>query len=275
MTLPPSTRMGAVHLGVASLIRSLDYYEHAIGLQIHANDGEVARLGTGGEDLLVLYDQAGARPADGYAGLFHFALLVPERTDLARWLAHAARDRVQLTGMSDHAVSEALYLRDPDGHGIEIYVDRPREQWEGKVAELMTTFALDTDDLFSTLEDPATEAFDGLAAGTVMGHVHLRVHDVAGTNAFWSDVFGFDKMAVLGPQATFLSAGGYHHHLGGNVWESAGKPFAPGDTATIRQMTILLPDAAAVDEALGRIDGVEADGRFRDPSGVPVKLAVG
>src|SRR5213079_3325200 len=113
-----------------------------------------ATLGTGGEDLLVLTEEPGARPADGYAGLFHFALLVPERADLARWLAHAARDRVALSGLSDHWVSEAIYLRDPDHHGIEIYADRPRELWEGQVGQRMTTMPLDVQSLFGELDDP-------------------------------------------------------------------------------------------------------------------------
>src|SRR6185503_5300279 len=128
--VPDATRMGAVHLSVADLGRSIDYYESAIGLRVHDRDGAGAALGTGGEDLLVLREEPGARPARGSAGLYHFALLVPERADLARWLAHAARERVPLVGLSDHFVSEALYLRDPDHHGIEIYWDRPREHWE-------------------------------------------------------------------------------------------------------------------------------------------------
>ena len=140
-------RMGAVHLTVADLDRSLAYYEQAIGLRVHEREDGTARLGTGGEDLLVLTEQPGAQSAEGYSGLFHFALLVPARTDLGRWLKHAARDRIELTGMSDHRVSEALYLRDPDHHGIEIYADRPRETWEGKVGQTMTTIPLDTDDL--------------------------------------------------------------------------------------------------------------------------------
>ena len=166
--LPPDTRMGAVHLTVADLDRSLAYYETQIGLRVHARDDGRAQLGTGGEDLLVLTEEPGARPADGYSGLFHFALLVPERIDLARWLAHAARDRVSLSGLSDHFVSEAIYLRDPDHHGIEIYADRPRELWEGQV-ERLTTLPLDTNDLLSTLDDSMAEPFDGLAVGTVMG----------------------------------------------------------------------------------------------------------
>jgi catechol 2,3-dioxygenase len=269
--LPPATRMGAVHLTVADLDRSLAYYETQIGLLVHTRDGGRARLGTGGEDLLVLTEEPGAKPADGYSGLFHFALLVPERIDLARWLAHAARDRVALTGLSDHFVSEALYLRDPDHHGIEIYADRPRELWEGQVGLRLTTEPLDTNDLLATLEDPASESFDGLASGTVMGHVHLCVADVGRTVDYYRDVVGFGLMAQLGDQAAFLSAGGYHHHLGGNTWQSAGRPYAPEGHARLTQMTIVLPDEASLDRLAERVGGREV----RDPSGIPIALTTG
>ena len=268
--LPAATRMGAVHLTVADLGRSVAYYEQQIGLRAHARDDGRATLGTGGEDLLVLTEEPGAQPADGYSGLFHFALLVPERADLARWLARAARDRVALAGLSDHLVSEAIYLRDPDHHGIEIYADRPRAEWEGRVRERLTTLPLDVDSLLGVLDDPASEPFDGLAAGTVMGHVHLSVSAIEPTNAFYRDRLGFAVMAELADQATFLSAGGYHHHLGANTWQSAGAPYAPDDRARLTQMTIVLPDAASLDEAAERIGGSEV----RDPSGIPVVLTM-
>jgi catechol 2,3-dioxygenase len=267
--LPPDTRMGAVHLTVADLDRSLAYYESQIGLRVHARDEGRAQLGTGGEDLLVLTEEPGARPADGYSGLFHFALLVPERVELARWLAHAGRDRVALSGLSDHFVSEAIYLRDPDHHGIEIYADRPRELWEGQVDRL-TTLPLDTNDLLATLEDPAAEPFDGLAGGTVMGHVHLCVSDVAQSVSYYRDLVGFGLMVQLGDQAAFLSAGGYHHHLGGNTWQSAGRPYPPEGHARLTQMTIVLPDEASRAAVAERVGGVEA----RDPSGIPIVLSV-
>jgi catechol 2,3-dioxygenase len=261
--------MGAVHLTVADLDRSLAYYESQIGLRVHARDAGRAQLGTGGEDLLVLTEEPGARPADGYSGLFHFALLVPERVELARWLAHAGRDRVALSGLSDHFVSEAIYLRDPDHHGIEIYADRPRELWEGQVDRL-TTLPLDTNDLLATLEDPAAEPFDGLAGGTVMGHVHLCVSDVAQSVSYYRDLVGFGLMVQLGDQAAFLSAGGYHHHLGGNTWQSAGRPYAPEGHARLTQMTIVLPDEASRAAVAERVGGVEV----RDPSGIPIVLSV-
>jgi catechol 2,3-dioxygenase len=245
-------RMGAVHLTVADLDRSLAYYGEQLGLRVHERADGVARLGAGGEDLLVLTEQPGARPADGYSGLFHFALLVPERVDLARWLGHAARNRVPLSGLSDHDVSEAIYLRDPDHHGIEIYADRPRELWEGRVWERMTTLPLDTDGLLR-LDD---EEYAGLPDGTTMGHVHLCVADVEEAAAFYRGL-GFELTAQLGDQAAFLSDGGYHHHVGVNTWQSRGAPYAPDDRARLTRLTI---------------HGAPEERDVRDPSGNPVRL---
>lgn len=269
--IPADTRLGAVHLTVADLDRSVDYYAQEIGLAVRERGEDRAALGTGGEDLLVLVEEPGAEPADGFSGLYHFALLVPERADLARWLVHAARDRVQLVGMSDHFVSEALYLRDPDRHGIEIYADRPRELWAGQVWQRMTSLPLDADDLVSVLDDPESAEFDGLPQGTMMGHVHLRVSEVAPTVAFYGDALGFALMAQLGAHAAFLSAGGYHHHLGANTWESAGAAQAPSGYASLRHATLVLPNAESRDElvvrgggAVGEVDGAPV---IRDPSG--------
>ena len=277
--VPPDTRVGAVHLSVADLGRSIDYYESAIGLRVHDRDGGRAALGTGGEDLLVLREEPGARPARGHSGLYHFALLMPERPDLARWLAHAAREQVPLVGMSDHYVSEAIYLSDPDEHGIEVYWDRPREVWEGQVAERMTTLPLDVGDLLGVLDDPRTEPFERLAQGTVMGHVHLRVAEIPATAAFYCDALGFAMMAAFGAQAAFMSAGGYHHHLGANTWESRGRGQPPPGHATLEQATIVLPAAADVERLAHEAEQVGAtperrDGGVlvRDPSGNPVLL---
>jgi catechol 2,3-dioxygenase len=274
------TGMGPVHLTVSDLERSLGYYRTAIGLNVLGDDNGEATLGTGDRELLVLVESPGAAPSHGYTGLFHFALLVPSRADLARWLAHAARDRVPLTGMSDHYVSEALYLRDPDGHGIEIYADRPREVWQGQVDMRMTTEPLDVQDLLGELDDPETEPFPGLAAGTIMGHVHLKVSDIDSTVRFYRDVLGFGLMAQLGAQAAFLAAGGYHHHVGANTWESAGADPPPEHSAALRKATIVLPDAPAREHVLGQIDAaghaIEDDGDpvVRDPSGNRIALLV-
>ena len=279
--ISPQTSVGAVHLTVSNLARSVDYYRAAIGLQpLEQGDGH-ASLGAGDSELLMLVEEAGARPAAGYTGLYHFALLVPKRADLARWLAHAARDRVQLVGLSDHFVSEALYLSDPDGHGIEIYWDRPRERWEGEVGARLTTLPLDVDSLLGELADPASEPFDGLPPETVMGHVHLKVAAIPDTIAFYRDVLGFGLMAQLGLQAAFLSAGGYHHHIGANVWESAGAPPPPAGTAALRHATFILPHTGEREQVLRRVEQAgqkideAADGPLVvDPSGNALLLAV-
>jgi catechol 2,3-dioxygenase len=250
--------MGPVELSVSDLERSLGYYRNAIGLDLLAVNGGDASLGAGGTELLRLVEEPGARPSHGYSGLFHFALLVPDRASLGQWLAHVARDRVALTGASDHTVSEALYLRDPDHHGIEIYADRPREQWEGRVGQLMGSIPLDLEDLVAEADDD----FDGLPDGTTMGHVHLSVADVDETTRFYRDRLGLDVTAQLGDQAVFLSAGGYHHHLGGNTWNSRGAGQAPPGMARLQSFTIVVP-------------GAETSETLQDPSGNTVVLQPG
>jgi catechol 2,3-dioxygenase len=278
VALPAETRMGPVELTVSDLERSLDYYSRAIGLQVLERSNGRASLG-GDTELLVLDEVPGAQPAPRNTGLFHFALLVPERRELARWLAHALREQVPLTGASDHFVSEAIYLRDPDAHGIEIYADRPREVWEGQVGR-MTTEPLDFEDLLGALEDPQSAAFEGLPDSTAMGHVHLQVADIPETVRFYRDVLGFDLMVAMGSHAAFLSAGGYHHHLGANTWQSAGAPPPPEGSASLRRATIVLPDADSREQALQRVrnDGQEPEETpagpvVRDPSGNSLLLA--
>jgi catechol 2,3-dioxygenase len=271
--IAPTARMGPVELSVADLGRSLDYWHRSIGLRTLAREDGAATLGAG-TPLLRLVEEHGARPDSGHTGLFHVALLVPRRSDLARFLAHAARERVALEGLSDHDVSEAIYLRDPDLHGIEVYADRPRELWEGRVMERMTTLPLDVASLLGELDDPGSEPFDGLPDGTTMGHVHFRVADVDETVRFYRDVLGMGLMAQLGPMAAFLSAGGYHHHVGANTWESRGAQPAGEGFARLRHATIVLPDDAERDRLAGRAadSGQEPapheDGVLvRDPSG--------
>ena len=278
-SIPATTRMGAVHLTVSGLERSLGYYRKEIGLDVLDEGAGRASLGAGETELLGLVEEPGARPAGRHTGLFHFALRVPERVELARWLAHAARDRVPLVGLSDHFVSEAIYLSDPDGHGIEIYHDRPRELWEGQVMSRMTTDPLDVAGLLAELDDPAAAPFDGLPAGTDMGHVHLQVADVADALSFYRDVLGFDLMAELFGTAAFFGAGGYHHHVGANTWHSRGASPPPPGSAALRHATIVLPDAAERDRVAGRIAdaGQEPEARpdgvlVRDPSGINLLL---
>ena len=276
-SIAPQTTVGAVHLTVADLDRSERWYAHALGLDAARDDG-VARLSVGGTELLVLYEERGAQPVRGHTGLYHYALLVPERSDLARWLAHVAQERIPLTGLSDHFVSEAIYLRDPDGHGIEIYRDRPRERWEhvGNTIR-MGVEPLDVEDLLS-----ASGGGTALVpAGTRMGHVHLHVADLGAAAAFYRDALGFDEMARLGDQALFLSAGGYHHHIGTNTWAGHGATPPPPGSAALRHATIVLPDAAERDRVAGRAadagaEPVEVAGDIlvRDPSENALLLAV-
>ena len=275
--MPARTTMGAVEVAVSDLDRSLGYYRGAIGLDVLEQRSGRASLGAGSTELLVLVEEPGAQPAPRNTGLYHFALLVPRRADLARWLAHAGRDRVPLTGLSDHFVSEAIYLSDPDQHGIEIYADRPRELWDGLVGARLTTAPLDVDDLLREIGDPAAAAFEGLPDGTVMGHVHFKVATIPETIAFYRDVLGFGLSATYGSQAAFLSAGGYHHHVGANTWESAGAPPPPPGSAALRRATIVLPGAEERDALVRRLgERVEHSPEgplVRDPSGNALLLA--
>jgi catechol 2,3-dioxygenase len=265
MEIAPDAHMGLVELSVSDLDRSLAYWQDAIGLRVLSRENGTAELGTD-TPLVRFVEEPGAQPARGYTGLFHVALLVPDRASLGRFLAHAVRDRIELTGLSDHVVSEAIYLRDPDYHGIEIYADRPRETYEGRVAQTMTTIPLDTDSLLAEAGDAD---FDGLPEGTVVGHVHLCVDDVDKMVGFYHDKLGMGITAHRpGGMAAFLSAGGYHHHVGGNTWETAGAEHAPEGTARLLRFTIILPDDEEVQRMAERIGGTEVS----DPAGNPLVL---
>jgi catechol 2,3-dioxygenase len=280
--IAPAAHMGAVHLTVSDLARSLEYYRESIGLDVLEDGDGRATLGAGTTRLLELVEVPGAQPAPGRTGLFHFALLLPDRRSLASWVAHAVRTRVRLAGASDHFVSEAIYLSDPDRHGIEIYADRPRALWDGQVAERMGTDPLDLDGLLGELDDPQTDTFDRQPGGTTMGHVHLQVSQIPPAVAFYRDLLGFGLMAEYGGQAAFLSAGGYHHHVGANTWRSGGAgPPAPG-SAALRRFEIVLPDAAERDRlverlgAAGQVVEEHEDGPLaRDPSGNAFTLLTG
>src|SRR5215813_7822653 len=184
-------RMGLVELSVSDLDRTLGYWQDSIGLRVLSHENGTAEVGVD-QPLVRFVEEPGAGSAQGFTGLFHVALLVPDRPSLGRFLAHTARERIPLTGLSDHRVSEAIYLRDPDYHGIEICADRPREQWEGRVGQLMTTLPLDLNDIVASAAYEQRESFDHLPDGTVMGHVHLCVADVDDTVRFYRDDLGFD-----------------------------------------------------------------------------------
>jgi catechol 2,3-dioxygenase len=241
--LPSKTHVGAVHLLVSNLPRSIAYYEHVLGLRLLAVEQERALFGSHDERPLVeLRTRAGVTPARrGAFGLYHFAILLPDRPALGRFAAHIASLGIRV-GMADHLVSESVYLWDPDGLGIEVYADRPRSAWKRNGRELaMATDPLDIDNVIA---EGAGVAWDGAPAGTTMGHVHLHVGSLEAAEAFYHRAIGFDKTVWSYPGALFMSAAGYHHHLGTNVW-SPGPPPAP-DQAQLLEWELLLPSTAEI-----------------------------
>ncbi len=252
--LPGATRLGPVRLQIADLGRSLDYYREVLGLQILERTSSTARLGTpSGTELVELCEREGARPAPwrGRTGLFHFAILLPDRSSLGRFARHLGRLGVT-AGSSDHLVSEALYLQDPDNLGIEVYADRPRAAWRRIGRELMmATDPLDVDGL---LDAAGEEPWEGIPPGTQMGHVHLHVGDLARAAAFYSEGLGFDQTVWGYPGALFLGAGGYHHHLGTNLWAGPAATRPSPDEAQLLEWTIDLPTAASLEAALDSLE---------------------
>jgi len=266
--------MGVVSLIVTDLNRSVHYYQESIGLHVQERTGPQARLGVGNHTLLILTEQKGARPVQrGRTGLYHFALLVPNRKELARTLRHLIDTQTPLQGMSDHGVSEAIYLGDPDGHGIEIYRDRPREEWPIENDSLqMTLDPIDVPNLLGEVTSGRI-VWSGMHADTTMGHVHLHVASLQQAEQFYCNVLGFGFMQRMFNQASFVSAGGYHHHLGLNIWAGHGAPPPPPDAARLDWYEIVLPSSDAYAALLAQIHAArlpleETDGRARlqDPS---------
>ena len=254
MSIDPATTLGSIRLTVGDLDGMQDYYERAIGLRTLERDGDVVRLGArDGAPLveLVADPQAPPRPPRT-TGLFHLALLVPSRAELARTVRRVVDAGQRFSGASDHLVSEAMYLNDPEGNGIELYRDRPRAEWTHEGENIaMATIALDLDAVMAELpEGPDT----GMAPETILGHVHLNVGDIAAAEAFYSGVLGFDVTVRGYPGALFVSAGGYHHHLGLNTWNGANAPAPPAGSRGLREFEVVLPDAPALGEVTARIE---------------------
>ena len=275
-TLPATLRLGAVHLSVADLDRSIAFYEDAIGLRSHRREDAVAAMGVGEEDLLVLHKEAGARRAGRHAGLYHYALLYPSRKELALAVVRLVATQTPIQGASDHGTHEAIYLPDPDGNGIELAADRPRDRWPRPLDYAGGPHPLDFDSLMAVVagEEPRRQAAPGLR----IGHVHLHVGDLKRGLDFYRDVLGFELITFMPGAAAFVSAGGYHHHLGFNVWRGEGVPAAPADRVGLRHWTVVLDDpqeVAAVRERV-RAAGIEVEewesGGFavRDPWGIAV-----
>jgi catechol 2,3-dioxygenase len=275
--LPAALRLGAVELTVAGVARSVAWYEEALGLHVHAGDGDRAELGDGAETVLVLHEDSQARPAGRHAGLFHFALLYPSREELARAAVRLAATGTEIRGASDHRTHEALYLRDPDGNGIELAADRPRDQWPAGLGDDRGPDPLDFDSLLATLrrDDPNPAR---VGRGLRTGHLHLHVGDIDDALAFYRDILGFALQANLGT-AAFLSAGGYHHHLAVNVWNGRGAAPVPQHRAGLHRWTIQLPTETDVDAARARaevaaleIEDTEGGFLVRDPWDIPLRF---
>ena len=281
--LPADARLGAIRLRVGDVDRMGRFYEESIGLRVLGRVGEVTALGvTDGQPLVELEADRGApRRPPHTTGLFHLAILVPTRADLAHAVRRVVATGWRLSGASDHLVSEALYLSDPEGNGIELYRDRPRDEWPVAGGELqMDTLPLDLGSLMS--EADGADGADGevhMPGGTTLGHVHLQVADLDTAERFWADGVGFDVTVRGYPGALFVSAGGYHHHVGLNTWAGVGAPSPPDGAQGLDRFEIVLPDGGAVSETAERLatsgstvelleDGVVA----ADPSGNRVLL---
>ena len=290
--LPDATRVGRVRLAVADLERSVAFYRRVLGLRVL---GEAAERGPGGanhltlgpaasdEALLELHEEPGAAPVPrrGRLGLFHFAILLPDRPALGRFLRHLDGLGVH-PGASDHLVSEALYLNDPDGLGIEVYADRPRSEWHERNGELvMATEPLDFEGVLlagSSDTGSGGGAWDGMPAGATMGHVHLHVGDLDRASAFYHEGLGLDRTVWSYPGALFLSAGGYHHHLGVNTWAAGAPPAGEGD-ARLLAWELIVPTADGADAVLGRLEAaghpverIASGGLVRDPWGTALRV---
>jgi catechol 2,3-dioxygenase len=281
--LPSRTHVGQVTLQVANLDRSLAFYQHAIGFQLidrSMEDGQqVARLGATAVDecLLELREKPGVRrvPARGLIGLYHFAILLPERADLGRFIVHAANSGTRIAA-ADHLFSEALYLTDPDGLQVELYRDRPRADWTYRDGQVVgDTLPLDFDPVVASA---LGTTWNGLPAGTAIGHVHLYVRDLDLAHDFYVAALGFSPTVTSMPGALFVAAGGYHHHVGLNTWAGAA-PQATDDDARLLRWDLVLPDAMQRDAAAARLGAAgyavvtTGDGRVaRDPWDIAVRL---
>jgi catechol 2,3-dioxygenase len=305
-TIHPGTHLGPVYLKIADLTQALEFYQDVLGLnagpgengQVRGSSaepalqpgesGQLVSLSAGRDQpLIVLHEVPGARPKPPRStGLYHFAILVPTRLDLAQVLRRLDETGYPLTGASDHGVSEALYLSDPDGNGIEIYRDRPREEWPRRAEELrMGVEALDIDDVLRELKHGEVQ-WAGLPSGTTIGHVHLHVADLNQAEVFYRDGLGFGLMQRMGASAIFVSAGGYHHHVGANIWTGVGAPPPPPDAVGLEQFTILLPDPAELAKTVehlrqngAQLADVNTGGatpavRTQDPSGNKIVLSI-
>ena len=271
--------LGYVRIKVTDLTRATDFYTRVLGLQkLDESSNEIVFTVDGKTPLLVI--EGGAEPKRGRTtGLYHYAIVVPERKDLANILRNLILQQYPLQGASDHYTHEALYLADPDGNGIEMYFDRPREYWTGENGEVI--FDSGPLDLQAIFKESNEHPFNGLPVGTKMGHVHLHVADLKAAEHFYTNVLGLDFIARYGDQAVFVSAGGYHHHVGMNTWAGVGAPKPPSSAVGLAYFTVELSDANALQEIVDHIKqvGVHIESHengyyVTDPSGNGILLRI-
>ncbi len=276
----PNTFVGQVNIKVQDLERSLVFYKEVIGFKVLGQTENKANLTADGKTILLSIEQPkDVVPKQGRTtGLYHFALLLPKRSDLASIVKHFVEKGIQI-GSSDHLVSEALYLSDPDGNGIEIYVDRPDTEWHWNSGEVeMTVDTLNFKDLLTELRE---EPWTGLPAGTVMGHIHLHVSELKKTEEFYRKGLGFEVVNRYGSQALFISTGKYHHHIGLNTWNGIGAPTPPENSVGLESFALILPNEAARGDVVANLKKLgapvlEKDGSFftSDPSGNHIQLRI-
>lgn len=277
----PNTFVSQVNLKVANLERSVTFYQEVIGLQVLNQTNSTAELTADGKTVLVSIQQPNdvVSKQGRTTGLYHFALLLPTRADLGRLLKHFLQVRYPLQGASDHLVSEAIYLADPDGNGIEVYADRPASGWSWNNGEVeMATVALDAESLLAEGEG---EAWNGMPAGTIMGHIHLHVSELQKTEEFYTKGLGFEVVTRYGGQALFISTGKYHHHIGLNTWNGVGAPPAAENSVGMESYTMVFPSEEQREQILSQLKemGVavtEEKGAYitADPSGNRIRLEV-
>ena len=252
-----------LHIGAIGLIaRDLDllanYYRDLLGLTVLERNSRLARLGVGGTTLIEIEHRPEAKPDDpAQAGLYHTAFLMPTRQDHARWVMHIARNQTPISGASDHGVSEAFYLDDPEGNGIEVYNDRPPQSWNWENGLVnMPTKQLDVEAILREI-DPAKATYPAAPEGLRIGHVHLRVGNIERAEEFYRGAVGLDLTRRRGG-ATFMSSGGYHHHVGANVWHSDGAGLRDSDRAGLAWFSMEAVDKTTLDAAIARLNGGHA-----------------
>lgn len=280
-SIHPQAEIGLVRLKVQNLERSITFYKEVIGLQLLKQEGNVAELTADGSNALVILEANGDYriSQNRSSGLYHFAILLPDRLSLGLALRNLIKHNIAV-GQGDHLVSEALYLNDPDNNGIEIYADRPRDTWQRSAngEYVMTTDPVDIDGLLQISEQAH---WQGLPAGTVIGHVHFHVGNLQQAKRFYCDVLGFEVTAHYGSAALFISAGGYHHHIGLNTWAGVGAPPAAIDATGLAYYTVTLPDQQAIAEVEERIRQAELSYErqddviaLSDPFGIHVRIGL-